>query len=279
MVGWDESHMEDVEKAMVGYRIMEGMDLSFEFYGHLVGPNGELKGIVSEAAWGTCVTPDDFNRVYRAIARVQRRGLLYRGCLTNRFMMANNKVRLLELSAVDPRYISDRAELERLAEIWHWGELSQLFHEIKTIGPFGDFRIPFSRFTTTYEDLECLPFPPSPERPLGGIMLYPNFFQNFQVSPWPEYTGLWDEEENENRAGSHQKRTILYSDSLLYISTDRTPSSRTFADDDRPLSISRLQNRSQRRLISPYSTRSRRRIGLSDATSSSGNSDDIGSFP
>ncbi|KAF9529152.1 hypothetical protein CPB83DRAFT_883110 [Crepidotus variabilis] len=279
MVGWDESHMDDVDRAMMGYRLLEGMDLTYEFYGHLIGPDGEIKGIVSEAAWGRMITPDDFTRVYRAVARIQRRGLLYRGCLTNRFMIANGKVRVLELPVVDAKNFANRPELERLAELWHWNELSQLFHEIKNIGPYGNYRIPFHRFTTSYEDLECLPFPPSPERPLGGIMLYPDFFNHFQVDPWPEYADIWDLGKGKKGVVPYQKSKISPSDSILYIGTGEIPSSRSSPDDeDRPLPVSRL-HRSQRRLISlPYNSRSRRRIYSSDDSSSSGHSDDIGLY-
>jgi hypothetical protein len=192
MVGWNESHMNDVNRAMYGYRLLEGMDLTFEFYGHLVGADGEIRGIVSEAAWGRMITEEDFSRVYRAVAKVQRRGLLYKACLTNRFMIANNKVRLLDLAMVDPRHALDPAMLEKEAEHWHWRELTRLFHEIRTIGPYGNFRVPLHRFRSTYEDLECLPLPRSPERPLGGIMLYPNFFANHYIDPWPEYVGIWE---------------------------------------------------------------------------------------
>jgi len=184
--------MEDVDRAMYGYRLLEGLDLTFEFYGHLIGSDGEIKGIVSEAAWGRMVTAEDFTRVYKAVAKVQKRGLLYKAVLTNRFMVANNKVRFLDLSMVDASFVSRPDELEREAECWHWGELTQLFYEIREIGPYGNYRIPFHRFVTSQEDLQCLPFSPSPEFPLGGIMLYPDFFRNFHVDPWPEYADIWE---------------------------------------------------------------------------------------
>ena len=255
--------MDDVNRAMFGYRLLEGMDLTFEFYGHLVDADGEIKGIVSEAAWGRMITAEDFPRVYRAVAKVQRRGLLYKACLTNRFMVANNKVRLLDLAMIDPCYALNLPMLEKEAEEWHWWELTRLFHEIKTIGPYGKFRAPFHRFRSTYEDLECLPLPPSPERPLGGIMLYPNFFANHYIDPWPEYVGIWEKEPKRRAIDDddiwkcdHGKRRIR---SVALVSG--------FSEGNRPLPSSRLPDRHSRRtILYPYYIR-RRRLTESDTTS------------
>lgn len=241
MVGWNESHMDDVNRAMYGYRLLEGMDLTFEFYGHLVGVDGEIRGIVSEAAWGRMITAEDFSRVYRAVTKLQRRGLLYKACLTNRFMVANNKVRLLDLAMVDPHHALDPAMLEKEAELWHWSELTRLFHEIGTIGPYGKFRAPLHRFRSTYEDLQCLPLPRSPERPLGGIMLYPNFFANHYIEPWPEYVDIWEKRRpvygEVTRKSVRGKHNIM---SAALISG--------FSEGDRPLSVETLQNRHPRRI-------------------------------
>jgi hypothetical protein len=264
MVGWDESHMEDVDRAMYGYRLLEGMDLTFEFYGHLVGSDGKIKGIVSEAGWGRMVTLDDFTRVYRTVSRIQKRGLLYRACLTNRFMIANNKVRLLDLSMVDASYVSRPDELEKKAEKWHWSELTQLFHEIKTIGPYGDYRVPFHRFLTSYEDLECLPFPPSPERPLGGIMLYPDFFRHYNIDPWPEYVGVWDKAK-ELRAEALRKGSLT----RLYTEMETNLTEPSFSEEDRPLAVSRLRHHHRHRAFAyPYCQKRRKLFGSEDTSSS-----------
>lgn len=248
---------------MFGYRLLEGMDMTFDFYGHLVGADGEIKGIVSEAAWGRMITADDFPRVYRAVAKVQRRGLLYKACLTNRFMVANNKVRLLDLAMIDPRYALNPVMLETEAEHWHWWELTRLFHEIKTIGPYGKFRAPFHRFRSTYEDLECLPLPPSPERPLGGIMLYPNFFANHYIDPWPEYVGIWRKEP---------KKCVIDKDDVWKYDRGkhRIRSAALipgFSEGDRPLPLASLPDRHlRRRILYPYYI-SRRRLIESDTSS------------
>lgn len=219
--------MEDVDRAMYGYRLLEGLDLTFEFYGHLIGSDGEIKGIVSEAAWGRMVTTEDFTRVYKAVAKVQKRGLLYKAILTNRFMVANNKVRFLDLSMVDASFVSRPDELEKEAERWHWGELTQLFYEIREIGPYGNYRIPFHRFVTSQEDLQCLPFPPSPEFPLGGIMLYPDFFRNFHVDPWPEYADIWEHSTENDARGIEVRRRVALGDShCLPLSTIQIRQSR-----------------------------------------------------
>lgn len=252
--------MDDVNRAMYGYRLLEGMDLTFEFYGHLVGVDGEIRGIVSEAAWGRMITTEDFSRVYRAVAKLQRRGLLYKACLTNRFMIANNKVRLLDLAMVDPHHALDPPMLEKEAELWHWSELTRLFHEIRTIGPYGKFRAPLHRFRSTYEDLECLPLPRSPERPLGGIMLYPNFFANHYIEPWPEYVDIW--EKRRTVYGEVSRKSVRSKNNIMSAALISG-----FSEGDRPLSVATLQNRHPRRITS-YTYHSGGKLTDSDTNSS-----------
>ncbi|KAJ3516232.1 hypothetical protein NLJ89_g1255 [Agrocybe chaxingu] len=262
--GWNEDWVKRLDTAMQGHKFLEGMDLTFEVYGHLINSKGTIIGIVTEAGWGRMATLGDRARIYQAISRVQRRGALYRACLTNRFMIANGKVRLLDPSAIEVFPPDKRNELERLAEYWHWDELDRLFHEIQTIGPFGDYRAPFARFTASYKDLECLPLPPSPEKPLGGIMLYPNFFKSFYVDPWPEY------QQQESEGSGVVAKTRTRSREPLYIDDDLLIQASWAEDEDRPVSCARIQSRARHRIaFHPYRQRQKRDnfIAGSDATS------------
>ncbi|EDR08588.1 uncharacterized protein LACBIDRAFT_296898 [Laccaria bicolor S238N-H82] len=69
----------------------------FEIYGHLVGRNGEVVGIVSEAAWGRTIALGDRTLVYETFARLQAHGCLFVGISTGQVLIADGKVRLLDL--------------------------------------------------------------------------------------------------------------------------------------------------------------------------------------
>lgn len=186
-----------LNQAMYGYQVVSHLDLTFEVYGHLIGKDGSVIGLVSEAAWGRMIKPSDARLVYETVAQEQGIGCLYRGCLTNRFMIAGNKVRLIDLSCIG--YYSDREVLEDLAELWHWHELAQLFQEFKTHGPYGNHRDPPWRFRTTYKDLDFIPPLPRcrPDLPLGGIVFFRGFFKDFGVEPWEGYEILENAEDLE----------------------------------------------------------------------------------
>ena len=268
MIGWTETHIASLNRAMYGYRMLEGMDLTYEVYGHLINSEGSIIGIVTEAAWGRMPTLKDRTRIYQTVAGLQNKGILYKGCLTNRFMIANGRVRLLDLASIHS-FVDKRDELEREAEYWHWAELSQLFHEIETIGPYGHYRIPFHRFTSSFDDLECLPLPPSPERPLGGIMLPYMFFHDYMVEPWPGYQS--DDQEQPALAVTKMARpsriTVEYSAAGSNFSTERQRDG--VEDNDRPLPAHRLGR--HRSIFHPYNARYRRAklLSSSDVTSSS----------
>ena len=184
--GWNRSELWTVNRAMYGYRAVQGLDVTFEVYGHLVGRDGSIIGLVSEAAHGRMIEPSDRTLVYQTISRIQRRGIIYKGCLTNRFIIADGKVRLVELNCIT--VIQDRDLLEQEAELWHWQELERLFLEFDRLGPFGLYRIPLYRFwCSSLENVKIMRPLPSPERPFGGLLLYFDFFEMYPVPMWPGY--------------------------------------------------------------------------------------------
>ncbi|KAF8900426.1 hypothetical protein CPB84DRAFT_1847226 [Gymnopilus junonius] len=203
--GWNKVERWTVNRAMYGYRAVQGLDVTFEVYGHLVGRDGSIMGLVSEAARGRIAEPSDRILIYQAIARMQRRGIIYKGCLTNRFIIFGGKVRLTELNCIT--VIQDRDLLEKEAELWHWKELEQLFLEFDRIGPYGLYRIPLWRFWWwSSEDLKYIRPLPSPERPLGGLLLYPDFFEMYPIPHWPGYIPVEKDDEDEPVLSSLRKR-------------------------------------------------------------------------
>jgi hypothetical protein len=192
---------------MYGYRAVQDLDVTFEVLGHLISKDGTVIGLVSEAAWGRMVKPSDAALIYRTIAEIQNRGIIYRGCLTNRFMIAEGKVRLIELSCITP--YEDKQKLLEDAEKWHWDELGQLFHELRTFGPYGYFRWPSLMLYSTYKDLGFLAPTPRPGLPFGGMLLYPTFFSMCDIEAWPGFEKVEREEEDRPTRDPHKRRRPL----------------------------------------------------------------------
>ncbi len=121
---------------------------------------GRIIGLVSEAAWGRLVRPSDKFLVYDAIRKLQSQGFIYKGCLTNRFIVADNKVRLVELNQIAWQYFrEDPKKFQKYAQNYHWNQLKQLFEELDQIGPNGNNRLPLIKFIHTGKNFEECLFP------------------------------------------------------------------------------------------------------------------------
>ena len=188
---------------MCGARITEGLDLTFEVYGHLIDGDERIIGLVSEAAWGRLVRPSDNFLVCSAIAKLQSRGLIYKGCLTNRFVVADNKVRLVELNQIVWQYRNeDPKQFRKYAQKYHWDQLKQLFEELNQIGPHGNNRLPLIKFMATAKNIEFL-FPISSPtlRVSGGYSILERFVAHNRDSWGPP------EDENEDRPYTASSRS------------------------------------------------------------------------
>ena len=151
---------------MCGARITGGLDLTFEVYGHLIDRHERIIGLVCEAAWGRLVSSSDRSLVYSAMVKLQNRGLIYKGCLTNRFVIADNKVRLVELNQIAWQYHNeDPQKFEKYAQTYHWNQLEQLFEELDQIGPHGNSRLPLIKFTAIAATAKNIVFLPSTSSP------------------------------------------------------------------------------------------------------------------
>ena len=191
-----------LNRGMYGYRALQDLDVTFKVLGHLISKDGTVIGLVSEAAWGRMVRPSDAALIYKTIAEVQNRGIIYKGCLTNRFMIADGKVRLVELNCITP--YKDKKKMLEDADSWHWNELGQLFHELRTFGPYGRYRFPAMHLFSTYKDLEFFPSPPRPNLPFGGLLSYPVFFAMRDIEAWPDFERA--EHEPEDRPTKERRR-------------------------------------------------------------------------
>ncbi|KAF8174868.1 hypothetical protein BJ912DRAFT_1046402 [Pholiota molesta] len=193
MYEWNDIEIWALDQAMTGARALDGhgLDLTYEVYGHLVGDDGSVIGLVTEAATGRMIGLSDMALVYNAISKIQNRGFLYRGCGTNRFMIQDGKIRLIELNCITPYSLSNRAQLEKDAERWHWQELQELFEKFRTNGQYGEHAIPPSRFTSSWKKIELIYPIYSPELPLGGILLRRTFFRAYHDADtyWSSHLG------------------------------------------------------------------------------------------
>lgn len=276
MYAWNDIEIWALNKAMIGARALDGLDLTYEVYGHLVGDDGSIIGLVTEAATGRMIGLSDMALVYNTISKIQNRGFLYRGCGTNRFMIQDGKVRLIELNCITP--YSDRTELEKDAERWHWQELQELFEKFRTNGQYGEHAIPPSRFTSSWRKIELICPIRSPELPLGGILLRRTFFRAYHdaATCWSSHLGdvLLMEDDQSDSTLPHSNITDVndapVSPSRLISTHTRRPRiSSTFRSErwsylsDRPRSPASPSSRPRTRPLlasssQPYSRRAAR---------------------
>lgn len=221
--GWDDQWLKRVEGAMHGLRAIRDLDLTFEIYGHLVGRNGEVVGIVSEAAWGRTIALGDRTLVYETFARLQEHGCLFVGISTGQVLIADGKVRLLDLYGIRPYSEDDRAEMESKAEIFHWRELEIIFTQLESGYPLSCN----PRFWHQTPRM-LLPQTPSPERP--RLMSYMHLGLNGYHDWWKYdlYGDLCDGKSPARPSGDHDqgtaskrhRKTILHGDLITPLPLD-----------------------------------------------------------
>jgi len=233
-------------------RAVGGMDLTYDVYGHLVRKDGTVVGLVTEAAWGRPIKSSDRALIYQTAARLQSRGILYFASLYNYFLIAGGKVRLIEPSTLKFYSKDDTERLYKDAETFHWWALDRLFWELEKYGPFGFYRIPHGRFTASFSNSNLVISPPSPERPLGGLLFpVPNYFRVMFVKPWPDYPENYPEQKTpEVRIVQKKKHSR---GTTIFIGDDET----TYEKEDFQLVRSSVHTRTYRQsrvvaLFHPY---------------------------
>ena len=147
----------------------------------------------------------------------------------------------------------DTERLYKDAETFHrWA----LDWEFEKYGPFGFCRLPHGRFTATFSYSNLVIPPPSPERPLGGLLFpVPNDFRVMFVRPWPDYPEDYPEHKiPEVRVVQMKKHSR---GTTIFIGDDETTS---YDKEDCQLFPSSVQARTHRRsrvvaLFHPYRSR------------------------
>ncbi|KJA24958.1 hypothetical protein HYPSUDRAFT_183326 [Hypholoma sublateritium FD-334 SS-4] len=255
LYGWNDTELKAVKQSIRGYKALQAKGLShmiYEVYGHLVGRDGSVIGLVSEAASGRMICSSDMALVYSAISRLENAGFLYRGCSTNRFMIYDNTVRLLELNCIVP--YKDREKLSRETDRWHWTDLRELFKELEK----GIHIDPPLRLTMSWKNIECVLPKASPERPLG-IRIHVKFFSNYFLNPLENHYMLKRIQAIKYRVRSNRQNRRLQ---LAHDEYDEPK------DPDMPVTIARVRGPSipicnpRNRLTEPYDPRYHRRRSM-----------------
>ncbi|KAH9477110.1 hypothetical protein JR316_0011026 [Psilocybe cubensis] len=167
-----------LNRAMQGLRALEGRncDLLFEVYGHLVDRDETIVGLVTEAAKGRVVTPDDKDLIQASLKALEHAGCVYTAVASNHFLITDGKLRLLQLNAIIP--YPDQEQCRKEAAYFHDWALDELIEELREYGKTGRGHGPPGRLVRDPYAITYLRFLPPPERPLRTNL-------NFTPLPMP----------------------------------------------------------------------------------------------
>lgn len=129
-MGFEDWTIENLDRHMWAYLALQGLDLTYHVFGHLVEDDGTIVGIVQEARLGRLMQYRDRSIVYDAYSRMQQRGLIYCGGTEffNTHIM-DGKVRISALHTI--WYFPDEQECKRQGEIRYWQSLDGWFRDLK----------------------------------------------------------------------------------------------------------------------------------------------------
>ncbi|KAJ7146184.1 hypothetical protein C8R44DRAFT_9100 [Mycena epipterygia] len=161
-MAWDHIYVGFLAKTMAAYKLLIKRNLEHLAYpavGHVVrNGTADICGIMTEPAYGRMVEFKDKSAVYKAVAQIERAGLLYTGLKASNVMLTDDgQVRLTGLCALGCQPEDPTARAKDLA-FWHWEELERLFKELEC----GPNPIPPQRKMARVP--LCLPPFPAPER-------------------------------------------------------------------------------------------------------------------
>ncbi|KAJ7092482.1 hypothetical protein B0H15DRAFT_834085 [Mycena belliarum] len=134
-MGWDASNRHFLQRIMAGYRLLMERNLEHLTYralGHVVrNGTSEICGIMTEPGYGRMVERSDKSAVYKAIAQIERAGLIYRGIdASNIIFNGEGQIHLLYISALARQPMDSSEQADELAH-WHWERLENLFKELE----------------------------------------------------------------------------------------------------------------------------------------------------
>ncbi|KAG5724798.1 hypothetical protein E4T56_gene7094 [Termitomyces sp. T112] len=161
LMAFEDWSIENLDRHMWAYLALQGLDLTYHVFGHLVEDDGTIVGIVQEAHVGRLMQYRDRSIVYDAYARMQQRGLIY--CGATEFYnthILNGKVRIPVLYTV--WYFPDEHMCKKQGEIRHWQPLDDWFGEMKKQQDVTPVLCIYREWATVPEMLARF----SPDRPL-----------------------------------------------------------------------------------------------------------------
>jgi len=129
-MAFNDRTMHLLDQEMGGYRALQGLDLTYHVFGHVVDKEGTVVGLVFEAYVGRLMQFRDRALVYDAFSKVQQRGLIFFGAdeFTNTHIL-NGKVRLTNLASI--WHFPDEKLRKKHGEIRHWSPLESWFPALK----------------------------------------------------------------------------------------------------------------------------------------------------
>ncbi|KAG5640230.1 hypothetical protein DXG03_009740, partial [Asterophora parasitica] len=158
IIGFDDYSLHSLDCVMWGYLALQGLDLTYRVFGHVVDDDGLIIGIAFEPQTGRLYEYRDRALVYDALSRLQRRGLIFCGTGSRYTIhILNGKVRLTNLESL--WYFPDKKLREEFANQRHWEELEIVFSKFRN----ATSNEPYSGRGIT--EIFLLPYS-SPERPL-----------------------------------------------------------------------------------------------------------------
>ncbi|KAG5640300.1 hypothetical protein DXG03_009327 [Asterophora parasitica] len=160
---WRGQEVDMLDSIMWGYLALQGLDLTYSVFGHVVDDEGLIVGIAFEPQIGRSSEYRDRALVYDALSRVQQRGLVFCGASYDNIHILNGKVRLINLASI--WYFPDEKAREKFANQRHWEEMDTLFSDFRN----GVEIVPDSGRARM--EITLLPHS-SPERPLTIKSVY-----------------------------------------------------------------------------------------------------------
>ncbi|KAF5375390.1 hypothetical protein D9615_007943 [Tricholomella constricta] len=132
IMAYSDNGMFILDREMWGYLALQGLDLTYEVFGHVVEDDGTIVGLMFEAQVGRLVEYRDRSIIYDAYSRIQQRGLVHCGApeYSNVHIM-NGKVRLTNLASI--WYFPDERIREEFGDQRHWKTFEDRFPILKTV--------------------------------------------------------------------------------------------------------------------------------------------------
>ncbi|KAG5641361.1 hypothetical protein DXG03_005389 [Asterophora parasitica] len=133
IMAYNDHGMKILDLEMWGYLSLQGLDLTYRVYGHVVEDDGTVVGLIYEAQVGRVMQYRDRAILYDALSRVQRRGLILCGAYEpENIHVMDGKIRLTNLASM--QYLADERSREEEADVRYWSRYEAWFPTVKKEG-------------------------------------------------------------------------------------------------------------------------------------------------